>query len=36
MLFIPPLGQLGIVDGQLQGLVVIDLNTLQFAHAPYF
>ena len=36
MLFIPPLGQLAVVDGQLQGLVLIDLNTLTFAHAPYF
>jgi hypothetical protein len=35
-LFIPPLGQIAVVDGQLQGLVLIDLNTLQFAHAPYF
>jgi hypothetical protein len=36
MLFVPPLGQLAVVDGELQGLVLIDLNTLQFAHAPFF
>jgi hypothetical protein len=35
-LFVRPLGQIAVVDGQLQGLVLIDLNTLQFAHSPYF
>jgi hypothetical protein len=36
MRFIESLGQLAIVDGELQGLVLIDLNTLGFAHNPYF
>jgi hypothetical protein len=36
MLFISPLQQLAVVDGAQQGLVVIDLNSLGFAHAPYF
>jgi hypothetical protein len=31
MRFIPPIGQLAIVDGAQQGLVLIDLNTLQLA-----
>jgi hypothetical protein len=36
MRFIDALGQLAVVDGELQGLVLIDLNTLGFAHSPYF
>ncbi len=36
MLFISSLQQLAVVDGQQQGLVVFDLNTLAFAHTPYF
>jgi hypothetical protein len=36
MLFIESLGQLAIVDGAQQGLVLIDLNTLGFAHTPYY
>jgi hypothetical protein len=36
MRFIDSLGQLAVVDGAQQGLVLIDLNTLQFAHSPYY
>ncbi|MGO9837479.1 MAG: hypothetical protein ACLP1X_25085 [Polyangiaceae bacterium] len=36
MRFIESFGQLAIVDGELQGLVLIDLNTLAFAHNPYY
>ena len=36
MRFIESFGQLAIVDGELQGLVLIDLNTLSLAHAPYY
>jgi hypothetical protein len=36
MRFIDSLGQLAVVDGSLQGLVLIDLNSLAFAHNPYF
>jgi len=36
MRFIDSLGQLAVVDGAQQGLVLIDLNTLQFAHNPYY
>jgi hypothetical protein len=36
MLFIDSLGQLAIVDGASQGLVLIDLNSVAFAHTPYF
>ena len=36
MRFIDSLGQLAIVDGEQQGLVLIDLNTLGFAHNPYY
>ena len=36
MRFIDSLGQLAVVDGAQQGLVLIDLNTLGFAHNPYF
>ena len=36
MRFIESLGQLAVVDGQQQGLVLIDLNTLGFAHNPYY
>jgi hypothetical protein len=33
---IPNFQQLAIVDGSQQGLILIDLHTLQFAHDPYF
>jgi hypothetical protein len=36
MRFINSLGQLAVVDGSQQGLVLIDLNSLAFAHNPYF
>ena len=36
MRFVEPFGQLAVVDGAQQGLVLIDLNTLGFAHTPYF
>jgi hypothetical protein len=36
MRFIDTLGLLAVVDGASQGLVLIDLNTLSEAHAPYF
>jgi hypothetical protein len=36
MRFIESLGQLAVVDAASQGLVLIDLNTVAFAHAPYF
>jgi hypothetical protein len=36
MRFIASLGQLAVVDGEAQGLVLIDLNTISFAHTPFF
>jgi hypothetical protein len=36
MHFIDSLGQLAVVDGANQGLVLIDLNTIAFSHTPYF
>jgi hypothetical protein len=36
MLYMGPFGQMAIVDGADQGLLMIDLNTMGFAHAPYF
>jgi hypothetical protein len=36
MRFIDSLGQIAVVDGSQQGLVLIDLNSLAFAHNPYF
>ncbi len=36
MRFIDSLGQLAVVDGSAQGLVLIDLNTVLRAHTPYF
>jgi hypothetical protein len=36
MKFIDSLGQIAIVDGESQGLILIDLGTLAEAHAPYF
>lgn len=38
MFYVAPFGQLAVIDGATngQGLVLIDLNTLAFAHAPYF
>jgi hypothetical protein len=36
MRFIDSLGQLAIVDGESQGLILIDLDTISEAHTPYF
>ncbi len=36
MHFIDSLGQLALVDGASQGLVLIDLNTVTLAHTPFF
>ncbi len=36
MRYIEPLGQMAVVDGSSQGLVLIDLNNVAEAHAPYF
>jgi hypothetical protein len=36
MRFIDSLGQLAVVDGASQGLVLIDLGTVALAHTPYF
>jgi hypothetical protein len=36
MRFIDSLGLLAVVDGEAQGLVLIDLNTITFAHNPYY
>jgi hypothetical protein len=36
MRFIDSLGQLALVDGASQGLVLIDLNTVTLAHTPFF
>jgi hypothetical protein len=36
MLYIDVLGQLAIVDGASQGLILIDLNTVNLARSPYF
>jgi hypothetical protein len=36
MLFIDPLGQLAVIDGSLQGLVIFDLNSLTLSHMPFF
>jgi len=36
MRFISSLGQLAVVDGAQQGLMLIDLHTVAFAHNPYF
>jgi hypothetical protein len=36
MRFIDTLQQIAVVDGSTQGLVLIDLNTVAQAHAPYF
>ena len=38
MFYVAPFGQLAVIDGATngQGLVLFDLNTLAFAHAPYF
>jgi hypothetical protein len=33
---VPVFEQLAIVDGAQQGLILIDLHSLQFAHAPYY
>lgn len=33
---LPTFQQLAIVDGAEQGLILVDLHTLQFAHDPYF
>jgi hypothetical protein len=36
MRFIPTLGQIGVVDGASQGLVLIDLRQVTVARAPFF
>ena len=36
MKFIDSLGQLAIIDGESQGLILIDLGTIAEAHTPYF
>ena len=36
MLFIDPLGQIAIVDGAAEGLVVFDLNSLSPSHSPFY
>jgi hypothetical protein len=36
MRFIDTLQQIAVVDGSTQGLVLIDLNSVAQAHAPYF
>jgi hypothetical protein len=36
MAFAPAFQQLAIVDGSYQGLIMIDLSSLTFAHNPYF
>jgi len=36
MRFISPLGQIAVVDGASQGLVLIDLRAVTVARAPYF
>lgn len=36
MRFIEPLGQVAIVDGSSQGLVLINLDTVELARDPYF
>ena len=36
MRFIDSLGQVAVVDGASQGLVLIDLNIVGLAHTPYF
>jgi hypothetical protein len=36
MLFIPSLGQLAVVDGAQEGLVLIDLGTIAVTGTPYF
>jgi hypothetical protein len=34
--FVEALGQLAVVDGSAQGLILIDLDQVTFAHSPYF
>jgi hypothetical protein len=36
MRYIDALGQIGVVDGASQGLVLIDLRAVTVARAPYF
>ena len=36
MRFIDPLGQVAVVDGSAQGLILIDLSLVAIARAPYF
>ena len=36
MKFIDSLGQLAVIDGASQGLILINLDTIAEAHAPYF
>ncbi len=36
MKFIDSLGQVAIVDGEAQGLLLVDLNVLSLSHSPYY
>jgi hypothetical protein len=36
MFFIDSLGQLAVIDGSSQGLILIDLDTITEAHTPYY
>ncbi len=36
MRFIDSLGQVAIVDGESQGLMLVDLNVLALSHSPYY
>lgn len=36
MKFIPSIGQVAIVDGEAQGLMLVDLNVLALSHSPYY
>ncbi len=36
MRFIPPLGQVAVVDAASQGLVIVDLRTVSIARSPFF
>jgi hypothetical protein len=36
MKFIDTFGQLAVIDGESQGLILIDLGTIAEAHTPYF
>jgi hypothetical protein len=36
MKFIDTFGQLAVIDGESQGLIIIDLGVIAEVHAPYF